>query len=78
MNKRPSTIAEVLVRYATGINRRDWALFRTCFTEGVRAEYGDAGTWESVDEITEFMTNAHADMGHTLHQLSNIRDQRRW
>jgi 3-phenylpropionate/cinnamic acid dioxygenase small subunit len=65
-------IAEVLVRYATGIDRRDWTLFRSCFTEDVRAEYGDVGRWASVDEITEFMTNVHADMGHTMHQLSNI------
>ena len=26
-------VADVLVRYATGIDRRDWALFRACFTE---------------------------------------------
>jgi 3-phenylpropionate/cinnamic acid dioxygenase small subunit len=26
-------ISDLLVRYATGIDRRDWPLFRTVFTE---------------------------------------------
>ena len=65
-------IAEVLVRYATGIDRRAWAVFRTCFTDDVLAEYEGNGTWRSVDEITEFMVRIHAGMGHTLHRLSNI------
>jgi 3-phenylpropionate/cinnamic acid dioxygenase small subunit len=65
-------IAEVLVRYATGIDRRDWDLFRTCFTADVRADYADIGTWDSADEITDFMVTAHAGMGHTMHRISNI------
>jgi 3-phenylpropionate/cinnamic acid dioxygenase small subunit len=65
-------IAEVLVRYATGIDRRDWELFRTCFTADVHAEYEGIGTWDSVDAITEFMTASHADMGYTMHRLSNL------
>ena len=48
-------IAEVLVRYATGIDRRDWDLFRSCFTADCVAEYEDIGTWESADAITDFM-----------------------
>ena len=65
-------IAEVLVRYATGIDRRDWPLFRTCFTDDVLAEYDGIATWRGVDEITDSMTTSHADMGHTMHQLSNL------
>ena len=65
-------IAEVLVRYATGIDRRDWALFRTCFTDDVLAEYEGLEPWRSADAITESMTTSHADMGHTMHQLSNL------
>ena len=64
-------IADVLVRYATGIDRRDWALFRTCFTDDAIAEYDGIATWTDVDAITDFMTTAHASMGHTLHRLSN-------
>jgi 3-phenylpropionate/cinnamic acid dioxygenase small subunit len=65
-------VAEVLTRYATGIDRRDWDLFRSCFTVDVHADYGAAGSWESLDAITAFMTTVHADMGHTMHRLSNM------
>jgi hypothetical protein len=45
-------IAEVLVRYATGIDRRDWDLFRSCFAADCLAEYEGIGTWESADAVT--------------------------
>ena len=64
-------IADVLVRYATGIDTRDWDLFRTCFTPDCLAEYTDIGTWEGVDAITEFMTESHEGMGHTMHRITN-------
>ena len=65
-------VAEVLVRYATGVDRRDWDLFRSCFTDDVHAEYEGIETWESVDAITAYMETTHAEMGHTLHRLSNM------
>ena len=65
-------IAEVLVRYATGIDRRDWDLFRSCFAADCLAEYEGIGTWESADDITSFMVTAHAGMGQTMHRISNI------
>jgi 3-phenylpropionate/cinnamic acid dioxygenase small subunit len=65
-------VAEVLVRYATGIDRRDWALFRTCFTEDCHADYGrDIGVFHGIDALTEFMAASHASMGHTLHRITN-------
>jgi 3-phenylpropionate/cinnamic acid dioxygenase small subunit len=65
-------IADVIVRYATAIDRRDWALFRTCFTEDCGSDYGSIGGWSNVDDLTAFMTKAHAGMGHTLHRMTNI------
>jgi 3-phenylpropionate/cinnamic acid dioxygenase small subunit len=65
-------IAELLVRYATGIDRRDWELFRSCFTADCLAEYEGIGTWESADAITDFMVSAHAALGHTMHRISNV------
>lgn len=64
-------ISEVLVRYATGIDRRDWALFRTCFTEDCEADYGDIGSWSGVDAMTEWMDQAHAPAGPSLHRITN-------
>jgi 3-phenylpropionate/cinnamic acid dioxygenase small subunit len=64
-------VAEVLVRYATGIDRRDWKLFRSCFVEDCHADYGDTGVFEGVEALTEFMVRAHAAMGHILHRITN-------
>jgi len=65
-------IGQVLVRYASGIDRRDWDLFRSCFTEDCHAEYEGIGTWEGVEAITAFMVEAHAGAGHTLHRITNV------
>ncbi|MDY6998754.1 MAG: nuclear transport factor 2 family protein [Actinomycetota bacterium] len=64
-------ISDVLVRYATGIDRRDWALFRTVFAEDCELDYGEIGSWHGVDAVVEFMTAAHAMAGHTLHRITN-------
>ena len=64
-------VAEVLVRYATGIDRKDWLLFRTCFTQDCHADYGDIGVWEGVDAITDFMTRMHPANVRSLHRITN-------
>ncbi len=64
-------IGEVIVRYATGIDRRDWPLFRTVFTEDCVLDYGDIGQWIGVEAVTEFMEQSHAMAGHTLHRMTN-------
>ena len=63
-------ICDLLVRYATGIDRRDWSLFRTVFTDHCELDYGEIGTWDTVEAVTEFMQHAHAS-GQTLHRMSN-------
>jgi len=65
-------VADVLVRYATGIDRRDWTLFRSCFTEDCVADYGDIGVWHGADAITAWMEQTHAPCGHTMHRISNV------
>ncbi len=65
-------VADVLVRYATGIDRRRWDLFRTCFTEDCEADYGDIGVWHGVEAITAWMEETHAACGTTRHHISNI------
>ena len=64
-------VADLLVRYASGIDRRDWTLLRTCFTDDCVADYGDIGRWKSGDEITEWMRKTHDPLGHSLHRISN-------
>src|SRR5579859_5097421 len=65
-------VSSVLVRYATGIDRRDWALFRSCFTPNCTIDYGEIGAWNGVDEITAFMVAVHDQCGYTLHRISNV------
>lgn len=64
-------ISDVQVRYATGIDRRDWDLFRTVFTDDCELDYGEIGCWRGVDAVVEFMTVAHEMAGHTLHRITN-------
>jgi 3-phenylpropionate/cinnamic acid dioxygenase small subunit len=64
-------IADALLRYATGIDRRDWTLFRRVFTDDCELDYGEIGTWKGADAVTEFMRQAHALAGRTMHRLTN-------
>jgi 3-phenylpropionate/cinnamic acid dioxygenase small subunit len=64
-------VAELLVRYATGIDRSDWKLLRSCFTDDCVADYGATGRWSSGDEITAWMRATHEPLGHTLHRITN-------
>jgi len=65
-------IGEVLVRYATGIDRRDWLRFRSCWTEDAEADYGAVGRFSGVGAICDYMARTHEPLGDTLHRLSNI------
>ena len=64
-------ISDLLVRYATGIDRRDWPLFRTVFTDDCEVDYGEIGAWNGVDAVTDFMEQTHAMAGQTMHRLTN-------
>jgi len=64
-------VLDVLVRYAGGIDGRDWEALRSCFTDDCDADYGLIGHWYGSDEITEWMRVAHEPCGHTLHRITN-------
>lgn len=63
-------ITDVLVRYATGIDSRNWTLFRSCFTDDARFDYGGIGRWDSPEAITAFMRASHS--GPSMHRLTNF------
>jgi 3-phenylpropionate/cinnamic acid dioxygenase small subunit len=65
-------IAELLLRYATAIDRCEWRLLGSVFAEECDVDYGVIGTWQSADAVVEFMEKAHALAGYTLHRLSNM------
>ncbi len=64
-------ITDVVMRYADAMDRRDWAHFRTCFSDDFTADYG-AFTTPNGDHFTQFMHDIYADMGQALHRLTNI------
>lgn len=65
-------IGDVLIRYATGIDQRDWSTFRSCWTVDVEADYGEIGQFCGIEALTAFMIATHDAMGPTHHQLSNF------
>jgi hypothetical protein len=65
-------ITDVLIRYATGIDSKDWPLFRTCWTDVVDVDYGELGTFTDPDALTDLFAQIHGSMGPTYHRLSNF------
>jgi SnoaL-like domain len=45
-------------------------LFRTCFTDDARFDYGGIGTWNDPYAITDYMRRSHS--GPSLHRLTNF------
>jgi 3-phenylpropionate/cinnamic acid dioxygenase small subunit len=64
-------VEDVLIRYCTAIDAKDWALFRTCFAAEASAIYGSRH-YETLDALTNYMEPLHADLDSSLHRLTNI------
>jgi hypothetical protein len=65
-------IAEVLIRYATGIDSQDWPLLRSCWTDEIDVDYQQLGRFTSADALTDVMRQLHENMGPTYHRMSNF------
>jgi len=65
-------IAAVLYNYATGIDKRDWALFKSCFADDFVADYAPFGSWKGPDAMTAMMEEANKTHPATLHSMSNV------
>jgi len=72
MDTDKAAIGEVLVRYATGIDQKDWVLLRTCWTDQVLVDYDQLGMFHDPDALTDVMRKTHEAMGPTYHRLSNF------
>lgn len=68
MDADKEQIAEVLIRYATGIDSKDWPLFRSCWADEIDVDYQQLGRFTSPDALTEVMTRLHENMGPTYHR----------
>ncbi|PXX06051.1 nuclear transport factor 2 family protein [Mycolicibacterium moriokaense] len=72
MDADKEQIAEVLIRYATGIDSKDWPLLRSCWTDEIDVDYQQLGRFTSADALTDVMRQLHENMGPTYHRLSNF------
>ena len=72
MDADKTQIADVLIRYASGIDFKDWALLRTRWTDDVDCDYGEVGQYSGVDAISGLMEQMHASMGPTYHRMTNF------
>ena len=65
-------IDDLGTRYATAVDAKDWALYRTCFTDDATIDYTAAGGIRgNVDEITAWLDQALAGFANTLHYVTN-------
>ncbi|MEY4270154.1 MAG: hypothetical protein RLZZ58_1370 [Pseudomonadota bacterium] len=65
-------ISALLVSYGCAIDRRDWEKLRACFSDDCECDYGTFGKWTGPAAIAQYMKQAHAEVGSTLHRITNI------
>jgi 3-phenylpropionate/cinnamic acid dioxygenase small subunit len=72
MSSDREQIADVLIRYATAIDQKDWSLFKTCWARDAVADYGQLGHFTDVEALTDVFGAVHDPMGPTYHRMSNF------
>jgi len=66
-------VEDLLTRYATAVDGRDWNLLRTVFTPDARIDDSSAGgVAASVDEAVAFLDTSLADYEMTQHMVTNV------
>ena len=64
---------DLLTRYATAVDRRDWEQYRSIFTADAEIDYTSAGGIAgTVDEVVEFLSTSLELFKMTQHLVSNI------
>lgn len=66
-------INDLLTTYATAVDNKDWALYRTVFTPDAFINYESAGGVKgNVDEVVAWMETTMAGFPMTQHLVANI------
>jgi len=66
-------IGDLLTRYATAVDRRNWDLYRTVFTTDAEIDYTSAGGIAgTVDEVVAFMDEVLSGFEMTQHLVANL------
>ena len=65
-------IDDLLTRYATGVDRRDWGLLETCFTPDAYIDYtAFGGTEGHVKEVRAWLEKTFEMFGRSQHLVTN-------
>jgi hypothetical protein len=64
-------ITEVLIRYAHGLDQRDWTLVESCFTVDAQAEYSGTVLQPGVQAIVDYVSGV-ARLDATMHFIGNV------
>ena len=65
-------IDDLLTRYATGVDRRDWDLWESCFTQDARIDYSAfGGIAGGVKEVRAWLAKTMPIFGMTQHMVIN-------
>lgn len=65
-------VHDVLMRYATAVDTRDWDMIRTCSTDDCQCEYDQIGSWSDLATFADFMAQVHVHVGASVHRISNL------
>src|SRR3954463_2258527 len=65
-------IGELLARYSTALDSRDWNLLAEVFTPDAECDYGSLGNPHGVDEITTLVRSTIGDLDSTQHLVGNV------
>ncbi len=65
-------IDDLVTRYASAVDERDWGMYRSCFTADALIDYSSAGGPKGgLDEITLWLEQALSGFGTTFHYVTN-------
>ncbi len=65
-------ISDLLIRYTSAIDEKDWALLDTCFTPDAQVDYvSSGGVKGSYPEVRKWLEKALAAFPMTMHFISN-------
>ena len=66
-------IAALLYRYGRAVDTKDWALYRSVFTEDATIDYSSNGIPAgSRDDIAAFLEQAFATIPMSMHYITNV------
>ncbi|MET7768353.1 nuclear transport factor 2 family protein [Nocardia sp. NPDC005366] len=66
-------INALLNTYARAVDTKDWALYRSVFTDDAHIDYSSAGAMAgSRDEVAELLSRSFAAIPMTMHYITNI------